>query len=71
MQDRSRHGWPKPAVAAKLGGMIIDMHTHAGRPRRSGDVDRSVLATMAPAGIGAAVVAAIADIPMIRRTPDT
>lgn len=51
--------------------MIIDMHTHAGRPRRTGDVDRSVLATMAPAGIGAAVVAAIADIPMIRRNPDT
>ncbi len=52
-------------------GMIIDMHTHAGRPRRTGDVDRAVLATMAPNGIGAAVVAAIADIPMIRRNPET
>ena len=51
--------------------MIIDMHTHAGRPRRTGDVDRSVLATMREAGMAAAVVAAIADIPMIRRDPDT
>src|SRR5579863_1479619 len=51
--------------------MIIDMHTHAGRPRRTGDVDRSVLATMRGAGVGAAVVAAIADIPVIRRDPDT
>ena len=51
--------------------MIIDMHTHAGRPRRTGDVDRSVLATMKPAGVGAAVVAAIADIPVIRRNPTT
>lgn len=47
--------------------MIIDMHTHAGRPRRTGDVDRAVLATMAPAGVAAAVVSAIGDIPMIRR----
>jgi membrane dipeptidase len=47
--------------------MIIDMHTHAGRPRRTGDVDQAVLATMRPAGVGAAVVAAIGDIPMIRR----
>jgi membrane dipeptidase len=51
--------------------MIIDMHTHAGRPRRTGEVDRSVLATMRAAGVGAAVVAAIADIPVIRRDPDT
>ena len=47
--------------------MIIDMHTHAGRPKRTGDVDQAVLATMRPAGIGAAVVSAIGDIPMIRR----
>jgi membrane dipeptidase len=47
--------------------MIIDMHTHAGRPRRTGDVDRAVLATMRPAGVAAAVVSAIGDIPMIRR----
>ena len=47
------------------------MHTHAGRPRRTGDVDRSVLATMREAGVAAAVVAAIADIPVIRRDPDT
>ena len=46
--------------------MIIDMHTHAGRPRRTGDVDRGVLATMGPAGVAAAVVSAIGDIPMIR-----
>src|SRR5258708_19774540 len=51
--------------------MIIDMPTHAGRPRRTGDVDRSVLATMRDAGVAAAVVSAIADIPMIRRDPDT
>src|SRR6201995_66907 len=51
--------------------MIIDMHTHAGRPRRTGDVDRSVLATMRPAGVAAAVVSAIGDIPMIRRNKDT
>ncbi len=51
--------------------MIIDMHTHAGRPRRTGDVDRAVLATMRPAGVAAAVVAAIADIPVIRRDPAT
>ncbi len=47
--------------------MIIDMHTHAGRPRRTGDVDRAVIATMQPAGVAAAVVSAIGDIPMIRR----
>lgn len=51
--------------------MIIDMHTHAGRPQRTGDVDRTVLATMRGAGIGAAVVSAIADIPAIRRDPAT
>jgi membrane dipeptidase len=51
--------------------MIIDMHTHAGRPRRTGAVDQAVLATMRPAGVGAAVVSAIADIPMIRRNPET
>lgn len=51
--------------------MIIDMHTHAGRPRRTGDVDRGVLATMRPAGVAAAVVSAIGDIPMIRRNKQT
>ncbi|HEY7578823.1 MAG TPA: membrane dipeptidase [Acetobacteraceae bacterium] len=51
--------------------MIIDMHTHAGRPNRTGPVDRTVLATMRPAGVAAAVVAAIADLPMIRRDPQT
>ncbi|MBS0639984.1 MAG: membrane dipeptidase [Proteobacteria bacterium] len=51
--------------------MIIDMHTHAGRPRRTGAVDRSVLATMQRAGVGAAVVSAIGDIVMIRRDPAT
>ena len=51
--------------------MIIDMHTHAGRPNRVGPVDRSVLATMAPGGVAAAVVSAIADLPMIRRNPQT
>ena len=47
------------------------MHTHAGRPNRTGPVDRSVLATMAPGGVAAAVVSAIADLPMIRRNPET
>jgi membrane dipeptidase len=51
--------------------MIIDMHTHAGRPRRTGNVDPAVLATMRPAGVAAAVVSAIGDIPMIRRNKDT
>ncbi|MBN8927326.1 MAG: membrane dipeptidase [Rhodospirillales bacterium] len=51
--------------------MIIDMHTHAGRPRRTGEADPAVLATMRPAGVAAAVVSAIADIPMIRRDPVT
>lgn len=51
--------------------MIIDMHTHAGRPRRTGAVDQAVLATMAPGGVAAAVVAAIADLPMIRRDRET
>jgi membrane dipeptidase len=51
--------------------MIIDMHTHAGRPNRIGPVDRAVLATMQPAGVAAAVVSAIADLPMIRRNPTT
>jgi membrane dipeptidase len=51
--------------------MIIDMHTHAGRPNRTGPVDRAVLATMAPGGVAAAVVSAIADLPMIRRNPET
>ena len=47
------------------------MHTHAGRPNRTGPVDQSVLATMAPGGMAAAVVSAIADLPMIRRNRDT
>lgn len=51
--------------------MIIDMHTHAGRPRRTGAVDRAVLATMRPGGVAAAVVSAIATLPMIRRNPAT
>lgn len=60
-----------PADPVMIRLMIIDMHTHAGRPRRTGEVDRSVLATMRGAGVAAAVVAAIADIPVIRRDPDT
>jgi hypothetical protein len=50
--------------------MIIDRHTSAGWPRRTGDVDRSMRATMRQAGVAAAVVAAIADIPGIRRDPE-
>jgi len=59
---------PEPMIPQP---MIIDMHTHAGRPRRSGPVDRAVLATMRPGGVAAAVVSAIADLPMIRRDPTT
>jgi membrane dipeptidase len=51
--------------------MMIDMHTHAGRPGRKGPVDRAVLATMRPGGVDAAVVSAIADLPLIRRNPTT
>jgi len=47
------------------------MHTHAGRPNRDGLVDRSVLATMAPGGVSAALVSAIADLPTIRRNRET
>jgi len=52
-------------------GMIIDMHTHAGRTRRNVPVDAPVLATMRAGGIGAAVISAIADLPVIRRNPTT
>ncbi|MSP31131.1 MAG: peptidase M19 [Acetobacteraceae bacterium] len=51
--------------------MIIDMHTHAGRIRRNGPVDRAVLATLRAGQMGAAVVSAIADLPVIRRNPTT
>src|ERR1700712_503034 len=51
--------------------MIIDMHTHAGRPNRSGPVDLAVLRTMRAGHVGAAVVSAIADMPVIRRNPTT
>ena len=54
-----------------LPAMIIDMHTHAGRTRRNVPVDRAVLATMRAGNIGAAVVSAIADLPVIRRNPTT
>ena len=37
--------WRAPGLKAASGLMIIDMHTHAGRPGRSGPVDRAVLAT--------------------------
>lgn len=46
--------------------MIIDMHTHAGR-MGAGAVDRRVLDSMGPAGVGACVVAVVADAPLIRR----
>ncbi|MCW3474458.1 dipeptidase [Limobrevibacterium gyesilva] len=46
---------------------IIDMHTHAGMPRRNAPVDRAVLDSMGPGGVAACVVAAVADAPVIRR----
>jgi membrane dipeptidase len=55
-------------AAVHARGMIIDMHTHAGR-RGLGPVDPDVLVRMRPAGIAAAVVAAVADAPLIRRDP--
>jgi membrane dipeptidase len=51
--------------------MIIDMHTHAGHANRGGPVDINVLATMGRAGVAAAVVSAIADLPLLRRDPET
>ncbi len=51
--------------------MLIDMHTHAGRPGRSGPLDRAVLEGMARAGVTAAVISAIADLTVIRRDPAT
>jgi membrane dipeptidase len=51
--------------------MIIDMHTHAGLPRRHMPVDTAILASMRPAGVGACVVAAVPDMPIIKRNPDT
>lgn len=51
--------------------MIIDMHTHAGRLRRTGPVDPSIFATMRAGGVGAAVVSAVADQTMIKRNPET
>ena len=51
--------------------MIIDMHTHAGRTRRNVPVDQAVLATMRAGNMGAAVISAIADLPVIRRNPTT
>ena len=50
--------------------MIIDMHTHAGHPNRSGPVDPAVLATMGAAQV-TAVISAIADLPLLRRNRDT
>ena len=52
------------------GGMIIDMHTHAGR-KGLGPIDATPLVGMRPAGMAAVVVAAIADAPLIRRSPTT
>ncbi|MGH7041289.1 MAG: dipeptidase [Acetobacteraceae bacterium] len=47
------------------------MHTHAGRANRAGPVDLAAFATLRPSGIGAAVVSAIADLPLLRRDPVT
>ena len=51
--------------------MLIDMHTHAGKAGRAGPLDRTVLDGMARAGVSAAAIAAIADLPVIRRDPTT
>ena len=52
--------------------MIIDMHTHAGRPDRPGHpVKRMALASMAANGVAACVVAAVADAPVIARNAAT
>ncbi len=51
--------------------MIIDMHTHAGRPALRGPVDIPSLQTMRTGGVAACVVAAVADAPVIRRNMAT
>jgi hypothetical protein len=60
----SRSGYWLPA-------MIIDMHTRAGRPDRSGPVDRAALAALGPGGVAAAAASAIAALPMIQLNPTT
>ncbi len=72
---RTRTGWrkglPNRRTRFSLRPMIIDMHTHAGRTRRNVPVDAAVLDTMRAGGVGAAVISAIADLPVIRRNPTT
>lgn len=53
--------------------MIIDMHTHAGRAADSGagwKARPEVFAGMRAAGVDACVVAAVADVAVIRRNPE-
>jgi membrane dipeptidase len=54
-----------------IGRVIIDMHTHAIRGPRQEAANAATLASMGPAGIAAAVVAAVPDAKVIRRDPET
>lgn len=58
----ARHPYP-----VQLYDMIIDMHTHAGRPSLRGPVDLPMLESMRSGGVAACVVAAVGDAPVIRR----
>ena len=49
--------------------MIIDMHTHAGWTGRTRPIDRAVLDGMRAAGVAAAVVSAVPDLPLLKRDP--
>jgi len=78
MRNRPRRckagGLPSGAWQGPTPCMIVDMHTHAGRASGTGapwTAAPEVLATMGPAGVDAAVVAAIPDAPVIRRNAAT
>jgi len=46
---------------------FVDMHTHAGRVGDYRDIDLGVIGSMRPSGVCAAVMAAIADAPVLKR----
>lgn len=69
---RKAGGLPEARRQGPTARMIVDMHTHAGRGPGGGAAWNPVPATlagMAPAGVAAAVVAAIPDATVIRRNP--
>ncbi len=69
---RKAAGLPETGRQGPTARMIVDMHTHAGRDPGSGAGWNPLpgpLASMRPAGVAAAVVAAIPDATVIRRHP--